>query len=75
MRGNNSVLLTFDLVVSVMTSVSIVTDRFRDPMQVLHYLGRYTHRVAISKNRLLAFEQERVFSAGRTMPTVASKAR
>jgi outer membrane protein assembly factor BamB len=27
---------------------------------VLRYLGRYTHRVAISNHRLLAFEQERV---------------
>jgi hypothetical protein len=33
---------------------------FGGPMQVLHYLGRYTHRVAISNHRLLAFEQERV---------------
>ena len=30
------------------------------PMQVLRYLGRYTHRVAISNHRLLAFNQERV---------------
>jgi hypothetical protein len=29
-------------------------------MQVLRYLGRYTHRVAISNHRLLAFDQERV---------------
>jgi hypothetical protein len=27
---------------------------------VLRYLGRYTHRVAISNHRLLAFEPERV---------------
>jgi hypothetical protein len=27
---------------------------------VLRYLGRYTHRVAISNHRLLAFDQERV---------------
>ena len=33
---------------------------FGDPLQVLRYLGRYTHRVAISNHRLLAFEQERV---------------
>ena len=33
---------------------------FRGPMQVLRYLGRYTHRVAISNHRLLAFDQERV---------------
>ena len=29
-------------------------------MQVVRYLGRYTHRVAISNHRLLAFDQERV---------------
>jgi Putative transposase len=29
-------------------------------MQVLRYLGRYTHRVAISNHRLSAFEQQRV---------------
>jgi predicted Zn-ribbon and HTH transcriptional regulator len=33
---------------------------FGGPMQVLCYLGRYTHRVAISNHRLLAFDQERV---------------
>ena len=33
---------------------------FGGPMQVLRYLGRYTHRVAISNHRLLAFEQEHV---------------
>ena len=33
---------------------------FGGPMQVLRYLGRYTHRVAISNHRLLAFGQERV---------------
>jgi predicted Zn-ribbon and HTH transcriptional regulator len=33
---------------------------FGGPKQVLRYLGRYTHRVAISNHRLLAFEQERV---------------
>src|ERR1700747_467745 len=33
---------------------------FGSPMQVLRYLGRYTHRVAISNPRLLAFDQERV---------------
>ena len=33
---------------------------FGGPRQVLRYLGRYTHRVAISNHRLLAFEQERV---------------
>jgi hypothetical protein len=33
---------------------------FGGPMQVLRYLGRYTHRVAISNHRLLAFDQEHV---------------
>ena len=27
---------------------------------MLHYLARYTHRVAISNHRLLAFEDDRV---------------
>jgi hypothetical protein len=33
---------------------------FGGPLQVLRYLGRYTHRVAISNHRWLAFEQEHV---------------
>jgi hypothetical protein len=33
---------------------------FGGPMHVLRYLGRYTHRVAISNHRLLAFDGERV---------------
>jgi hypothetical protein len=33
---------------------------FGGASQVLHYLGRYTHRVAISNHRLLAFDGERV---------------
>ena len=33
---------------------------FGGPLQVLRYLGRYTHRVAISNHRLSAFDQERV---------------
>jgi hypothetical protein len=33
---------------------------FAGPTQVLRYLGRYTHRVAISNHRLLAFDGERV---------------
>src|SRR5438132_11004206 len=33
---------------------------FGGPLQVLRYLGRYTHRVAISNHRLLAFDQELV---------------
>ena len=35
---------------------------FGGPAQVLRYLGRYTHRVAISNHRLLAFDGERVTS-------------
>jgi hypothetical protein len=33
---------------------------FAGPEQVLDYLGRYTHRVAISNHRLVAFENGRV---------------
>jgi hypothetical protein len=33
---------------------------FGGPERVLRYLGRYTHRVAISNHRLLAFDGERV---------------
>ena len=33
---------------------------FGGPAQVLDYLGRYTHRVAISNNRLLAFQDGNV---------------
>ena len=33
---------------------------FAGPQQVLDYLGRYTHRVAISNNRLLSIEDARV---------------
>lgn len=33
---------------------------FGSPAAVLRYLGRYTHRVAISNRRLLAFDGERV---------------
>ncbi len=33
---------------------------FGDPTRVLRYLGRYTHRVAISNHRLLNFDGERV---------------
>ena len=33
---------------------------FGGPAPVLRYLGRYTHRVAISNHRLLAFDGERV---------------
>jgi rubredoxin len=33
---------------------------FGSPSQVLRYLGRYTHRVAISNHRIVAFDGERV---------------
>ncbi len=33
---------------------------FGGPEQVIHYLGRYTHRVAISNHRLVSFDGERV---------------
>jgi putative transposase len=33
---------------------------FNGPQQVLRYLGRYTHRVAISNHRLLAFDDNNV---------------
>ena len=33
---------------------------FGGPAQVLRYLGRYTHRIAISNHRLLAFDGARV---------------
>ena len=33
---------------------------FAGPEQVLHYVGRYTHRVAISNHRLLAIENDQV---------------
>ena len=37
-----------------------VRPAFGGPAQVLRYLGRYTHRVAISNHRLLNFDGERV---------------
>ena len=33
---------------------------FGGPAQVLDYLGRYTHRIAISNNRLVSFQDEKV---------------
>jgi hypothetical protein len=33
---------------------------FGGPLQVLRYLGRYTHRIAISNHRLLAFDGEHI---------------
>ena len=33
---------------------------FRGPEHVLHYLARYTHRVAISSHRLLSFTEDQI---------------
>jgi hypothetical protein len=33
---------------------------FAGPKQVLDYLGRYTHRIAITNNRLISFDNDRV---------------
>ena len=33
---------------------------FAGPGQVIKYLGRYTHRIAISNNRIIAHEQDKV---------------
>jgi predicted RNA-binding Zn-ribbon protein involved in translation (DUF1610 family) len=38
---------------------------FGGPTQVLRYLGRYTHRVAISNHRLIAFDGEQVSFQGK----------
>jgi hypothetical protein len=45
---------------------------FGGPMQVLRYLGRYTHRVAISNHRLLAFDGEHVTFRWRITSMVAA---
>ena len=38
----------------------LVDEQFGGPTHVLRYLGRYTHRVAISNHRIVAFDGERV---------------
>ena len=48
---------------------------FGGPMQVLRYLGRYTHRVAISNHRLLAFDGEHVIFRWRITLMAASSAK
>jgi hypothetical protein len=40
---------------------------------VLEYLGRYTHRVAISNRRLLKLEDGQVPSSGKTTAMGSSK--
>ena len=47
---------------------------FGGAAHVLRYLGRYTHRMAISNHRLTAFDGEYGVSAGGIMPTAASSA-
>ena len=53
---------------------------FAGPKQVLDYLGRYTHRVAISNNRLLVLEDGRVsfhwrdYAAGSVLKTMTLEA-
>jgi hypothetical protein len=46
---------------------------FAGPQQVLDYVGRYTHRIAISNHRLLSMDEGKVRSAGRTTGTVISR--
>lgn len=46
---------------------------FGGPSQVLHYLGRYTHRVAISNNRLLAMHDGKVTFAWKDYKHDAAK--
>jgi Putative transposase/Transposase zinc-binding domain len=53
---------------------------FGGPEQVIRYLGRYTHRVAISNHRLVSFDGERVtfrwrdYTGGNKMRTMAVSA-
>jgi len=46
---------------------------FAGTKQVLDYVGRYTHRVAISNNRLLDIEMVRCNSATRTIATTTNR--
>ena len=46
---------------------------FAGPEQVLDYVGRYTHRVAISNNRLLDIDDGKVASIGRTIATAIGR--
>ena len=48
---------------------------FAGPEQVLNYVGRYTHRVAISNNRLLSWTTARSGSAGRIIETATARRR
>ena len=44
---------------------------FGGPEQVLAYLGRYTHRVAIANSRLVALDDDKSPSPGRTTARTA----
>ena len=46
---------------------------FGGPEQVLAYLGRYTHRVAISNSRLVSLTDGRVSFAGRIIAITANR--
>lgn len=46
---------------------------FAGPAQVLDYVGRYTHRVAISNNRLIAIEDNAVRFRWRTTGTAIGR--
>jgi hypothetical protein len=46
---------------------------FGGPEYVLHYLGRYTHRVAISNHRLISFEDGQAPFVGATPLTTMSR--
>ena len=47
---------------------------FGGPAQVLRYLGRYTHRVAISNHRIVAFDGEHVTFRYKDYVTAANSA-
>jgi hypothetical protein len=47
---------------------------FAGPEQVLRYLSRYTHRVAISNRRLVAADDDAMHFAGRTIASTAPAA-
>jgi hypothetical protein len=44
---------------------------FGSPEQVLAYLGRYTHRVAIANSRLLSLANDKVQLPGKTTERAA----
>jgi len=54
---------------------SCTSTAFGGPQQVLRYLGRYTHRVAISNHRLVASDGDNVTFRGGIMLTATCNAR